>query len=51
MNNYKLSEISSFVRDIGTECTILEIHRNFLIGGSHDGVLKCWDIISGFEKL
>jgi len=50
MNNYKLSEISSFVRDIGTECTILEIHRNFLIGGSHDGVLKCWDIISGLEK-
>ncbi len=50
MNNYKLSEISSFVRDIDTECTILKLHENFLIAGSHDGMLNCWDIISGMEK-
>lgn len=50
MNNYKLSEISSFVRDIDTECTILKLHKNFLIAGSHHGILKCWDIISGIEK-
>ena len=50
MNNYKLSEISSFVRDIDTECTILKLHKNFLIAGSHDGILNCWDIISGIEK-
>lgn len=50
MNNYKLSEISSFIRDIGTECTILKLHKNFLIAGSHDGILNCWDVISGMEK-
>jgi hypothetical protein len=50
MKNYKLSEISSFVRDIGTECTILKLHRNYLIAGSHNGELKCWDINSGLEK-
>ena len=50
MNDYKLLEISSFIRNIKTECTVLEFHEDFLIAGSHGGLLSCWDTITGLEK-
>lgn len=50
MNDYKLLEISSFIRNIKTECTVLKFHEDFLIAGSHGGLLSCWDTITGLEK-
>lgn len=50
MNNYKLLEMSSFTRNIKSECTLVEFHKNLLIAGSHNGLLICWDIRTGIER-
>ena len=50
MNNYKLLEMSSFTRNIKSECTLVKFHKNLLIAGSHNGLLICWDIHTGIEK-
>ena len=50
MKNRSLEEIASFVRDLGSECTCLVIHKNMLISGSKDGRIVSWDIDNGHEK-
>ena len=50
MQKHRLEELSSFVRDLGSECTTLIIHNNALIAGSKDGKIAAWDIDDGREK-
>jgi len=50
MQKHRLEELSSFVRDLGSECTALIIHDNTLIAGSKDGKIVTWDIDNGREK-
>ena len=50
MQKHRLEGLSSFVRDLGSECTTLIIHNNALIAGSKDGKIAAWDIDDGREK-
>ena len=50
MQKHRLEELSSFVRDLGSECTALIMHDNSLIAGSKDGKIVSWDIDNGKQK-
>ena len=49
MLSHTLDELASFVRDLGSECTCLIIYDNYLIAGSKNGKIICWDIKNGQE--
>ena len=49
MPSHTLDELASFVRDLGSECTCLIIYDNYLIAGSKNGKIICWDIKNGQE--
>tara|TARA_B110001452_G_scaffold93847_1_gene77513 strand:- start:285 stop:1361 length:1077 start_codon:yes stop_codon:yes gene_type:complete len=50
MEYMRLEDISSFVRSLNSECTVISNHDDYLIVGSKEGLLICWSINSGIEK-
>jgi outer membrane protein assembly factor BamB len=50
MINIRLEDVASFVRNIGSECTLIINHNDNLIIGSNKGLLICWSVSSGIEK-
>lgn len=47
---FRLEDVSSFIRNIDSECTLACIHEDNVIVGSKEGELVCWSISSGIEK-
>ena len=45
-----IEDLASFVRDLGSECTILNVDCNYLLAGSKIGKITFWDVNSGQEK-
>lgn len=45
-----IEDLASFVRDLGSECTNLNLNDNYLIAGSKLGKLKQWDLETGQTK-
>ena len=50
MEEYQLIEVSSFIRDIRSMCTVIKISDDYLVSGSQKGILACWTISSGTEN-
>ena len=47
MTRLALSSVSSLRRDIGSQCTVLRIHKGRVYAGSQEGTLACWMTDSG----
>ena len=45
-----IEDLASFVRDLGSECTTLNMGDNFLLAGSKIGRITLWDTNTGQEK-
>lgn len=45
-----IEDLASFVRDLGSECTTLNMGDNFLLAGSKIGRITLWDTDTGQEK-
>ena len=45
-----IEDLASFVRDLGSECTTLNVDYNYLLAGSKIGKITFWDVNSGQEK-
>ena len=45
-----IEDLASFVRDLGSECTTLNMGDNFLLTGSKIGRITLWDTNTGQEK-
>ncbi len=49
IQSHKLEDLTSFVRDLGSECTCLVFHNSSLIAGSKKGKIVAWDMNDGRE--
>jgi len=45
-----LEGLASFVRDLGSACSAVRLVGDMLLAGSHDGLLLCFDAVSGSER-
>jgi outer membrane protein assembly factor BamB len=45
-----LEGVASFVRDLGSACSAVQLVGDMLLAGSHDGLLLCLDAASGGER-
>ena len=45
-----IEDLSSFVREIDSECTTLNMNQKYVIAGSKSGKITCWDVDSGKEN-
>ena len=45
-----IEDLASFVRDLGSECTTLNINQSYLVAGSKLGRIKLWEINNGQVK-
>jgi len=45
-----VESLASFVRDLGSPCSVIRLVGEDLLAGSHEGVLSCWDSVSGTER-
>ena len=45
-----IEDLASFVRDLDSECTTLNINQNYLVAGSKLGRIKLWEINTGQVK-
>lgn len=50
MSERSLESLASFVRDLGSACSVLRLVGEDLLAGSHEGALCCWDSASGTER-
>ena len=50
MQMRSIEDLASFVRDLGSECTTLNIDQNYLVAGSKLGRIKLWEINTGQVK-
>jgi len=50
MQMKRIEDLSSFVREIDSECTTLNMNHKYIIAGSKSGKIICWDVYSGKEK-
>lgn len=50
MSELSLEAISSYVRDLSSACSAVILTEDFLVAGSHDGLLICWDAAEGIER-
>ena len=50
MSELSLEVISSYVRDLSSACSAVILTEDFLVAGSHDGLLICWDAAEGIER-
>ena len=46
-----IEDLASFVRDLDSECTTLNINQNYLVAGSKLGRIKLWEINTGTSKM
>ena len=40
---YPIEDLASFVRDLGSECTTLNMGHNYLVAGSKTGRITLWN--------
>ena len=50
MQMKRIEDLSSFVREIDSECTTLNMNQKYIIAGSKSGKITCWDVDSGKEN-
>ncbi len=50
MAERSLEGLASFVRDLGSACSVVRLAKDALLAGSHEGALVCWDAVSGDER-
>ena len=50
MSELSLEAISSYVRDLSSACSAVILTEDFLVAGSHDGLLICWEAAEGIER-
>ena len=50
MQMKRIEDLSSFVREIDSECTTLNMNQKYVIAGSKSGKITCWDVESGKEN-
>lgn len=49
MAERSLEGLASFVRDLGSACSVIRLSGELLLAGSHEGALVCWDASGGDE--
>ncbi len=45
-----LESLASFVRDLGSACSVIRLSGDLLLAGSHEGLLLCWGAVDGDER-